>query len=592
MLETFLKQAEADRPVYLGAVREAFNKEGIHPFSCHVTLYDGTVRRFALRLPAWSKPREEAFVSSYVHAMLYNILSSLGAVRVDVYVDRKDAGSMALAEGLSGVFQTELPKTERTGYGKCLNVNERTLHALCGERQRFGFFVRNVSEEPEVAEPAPVRGGGTVFERLPELAATRMVMGMDIGGTDVKLVASVNGTLAVFKEFDWFPASFTRAEQLVEPLVLLTRLMRAAASLHAAGRASELDAAALDRHATMEDMERGTAAMEAAAGDDLRQFDAIGLCFPDVVIRNRIVGGETYKTRGMRANRELDYEAQFAKITGLVDRLADFVTPDGEVMNTNDGPMAAFTTAVEQAAAGMDVSDGFFAHTLGTELGTGWVRPDGSIPEIPLEVYNFIVDLGSAPQQAYEPDDARSVNNFNTGLPGTLQKYACQSGVFRLAARYLPEQAPGVWQEAVDKGFFVRSGEKLVVPTEPKDLRKPCLEFFIEKAAEPGQDTCAEIFRQVGESLGACWVETEYILRPEAKARTLFGRLVKNPVCFRLMCEGANRIVPELRQYAADGDLANTALMKQLEENPEYTVAQFAQAVGAVYYGCLAFAAN
>ena len=70
------------------------------------------------------------------------------------------------------------------------------------------------------------------------------------------------------------------------------------------------------------------------------------------------------------------------------------------------------------------------AHTLGTELGTGWVRPDGSIPEIPLEVYNFIVDLGSAPQQAYEADDARSVNNFNTGLPGTLQKYACQSGVF------------------------------------------------------------------------------------------------------------------------------------------------------------------
>jgi hypothetical protein len=33
--------------------------------------------------------------------------------------------------------------------------------------------------------------------------------------------------------------------------------------------------------------------------------------------------------------------------------------------------------------------------------------------------------------------------------------------------------------------------------------------------------------------------------------------------------------------------MANTPLMKQLEADPEYTVAQFAQAVGAVYFGNL-----
>ena len=27
--------------------------------------------------------------------------------------------------------------------------------------------------------------------------------------------------------------------------------------------------------------------------------------------------------------------------------------------------------------------------------------------------------------------------------------------------------------------------------------------------------------------------------------------------------------------------------MKQLDAHPDYTVAQFAQAVGAIYYGCL-----
>ena len=35
----------------------------------------------------------------------------------------------------------------------------------------------------------------------------------------------------------------------------------------------------------------------------------------------------------------------------------------------------------------------------------------------------------------------------------------------------------------------------------------------------------------------------------------------------------------------ADAGMANTDLMKQLEADPEFTVAQFAQAIGAVYYG-------
>jgi len=590
MLERFLSRARADEPVYLGEVRDAFAREARRPFRCHVLGYDGTVRRCPLLLPEYAPGAETAFVESYVYATLYNILSALGALRVDVYTEPGDAQLTALANRLNDVFQTDLPKELRSGYGKCLNVNERTIAALFGAEHRFAFRPLPLSEEPEVAERALCAPDGGVFARLPEAAAGKLAMGMDIGGTDVKLVASVYGKLAVYKEFDWFPAAFGRAEQLVAPLLLLTRLMRAAASLCAAGLGRFLDTAALGKHATREEMERGCAAMEAAANSALRNFDAIGLCFPDVVIRNRIVGGETYKTRGMRENKSLDYEKQFAEITGLADRLAVFVTPDGAVRNTNDGPMAAFTTAVEQAAAGMDVSKGFFAHTLGTELGTGWVRPDGSIPEIPLEVYNFIIDLGSFPQRAYLPNDARSVNNFNTGLPGTLQKYACQSGVFRLALRDLPAADPGVLREAFDRGLFVREGDLIVVPTEPEDRRKPCLEFFIEKASDPAHPACAEIFRRIGESLGACWVETNQILRPETAERTLYGRLVKSPACFEFLCEGARRVVPGLVQRAADDNLANTPLMKQLAGNPDYTVAQFAQAVGAVYFGCLGFA--
>lgn len=587
MLNDFLQLAEQDRPVYLTDVRSAFQASGTQPFSLHVTLYDGSVKRFPLMLPKTGSDTEAAFVASYVYATVYNILSSLGAKKIDVYLNPADRQAEALADTLSDTFQTALPKTERTGYGKCLNVNERILSVFAAEGERFGFNVFDIAGEPEVTESAPTSAVQGIFEKLPAFAEGRMLLGMDIGGTDIKLVASVDGKLAVCKEFDWFPAQYPTAREIIDPMLLLTRLMRAAASLCAAGKADQLDQSALGKHATAEEMLRGTEAMETAAGDALRSFDAIGLCFPDVVIRNRIVGGETYKTRGLRENKDLDYEAQFAQITNLNDELAAYVTENGVVMNTNDGPMAAFTAAVEQAAEGGDVSLGFFAHTLGTELGTGWVRPDGTIPEIPLEVYNFIIDLGSFRQKQYDSGDVRSINNFNTGLPGTLQKYASQSGVFRLAAKYLPDQAPAVFQEALEQGVLAWDGDRLIVPTEPKDMRKPCLEFFMNKAAEPGQDACAAIFREIGEYMAVTWQETDYILRPEAKARTLFGRLVKNPACFDLICAGGKARVPGLTQYAADGGLANTVLMKQLDAHPDYTVAQFAQAIGAIYYGCL-----
>lgn len=584
MLKTFLEEAARGRSVYITDVRNAFQARGTRPFHLHAALYDGSVRTFPLLLPETEGQAEAQFVAEYVHASIYNLLSALGGVRLDVYLDRTDRAALALAEGLDRTFQLSLPKTARTGFGKCLNVNERVLAALFHGEKTFSFGVHGVGEEPAEEPPSPA-AGQPVFSGLPALTAGRMLLGMDVGGTDVKLAVSVDGRLELCKEFDWLPSACARAEELTGPLLLLARLLRAAGSLCMAGREGEVDRASLERRASLSEMERAADAMERAAGADLQPFDAIGLSFPDVVIQNRIVGGETPKTQGMRGNPALDYEEQFTRITALNETLAA-CTAGGPVLCVNDGPMAAFTAAVEQGAAGADLSRGFFAHSLGTDLGTGWVRPDGSIPDIPLEVYNFIIDLGSRPQRVYPTEDARSVRSTNTGLPGALQKYSGQAAVFRLAAERLPQQAPELWQEVLDRGLFRWEGEALAVPTAPADMRKDCLEFFMERAAA-GQSDCREFFRQVGECLAVTWRETDYVLRPEAGDRTLFGRLVKHPACFRLLCQGAARREPELRLTAADGGLANTGLMKQLDARPGCTVAQFAQAVGAVYYGCL-----
>ena len=583
-IQSFVQAAKADRPVYICDVRDAFQRTGTRPFHCHVRLYDGNTRRFALKLPACEGPEEEAFVGEYLRATLYNLLSALGARSIGIYIDPSDAALADFAEGLNGTFQVDAPLAARSGYGKCLNVNQRTLASLLGPEVRFRFEVGDVAAEPRVAD-VPSPASAPVFAALPARAARGLFMGMDIGGTDVKLAASVDGRLVAFKEYDWNPAACGRAEQILEPLLLLTRLMRAAAAMAAEGLAGKIPVAAFGRAASDADMRAAAEAMEARLGGAPRGFDGIGLCFPDVVIRNRVIGGESHKTSGMRRNPDIDYEAEFARITGLCDALRAWVRPGGAVMNTNDGPMAAFTTAVERAAAGEALADGFFAHSLGTDLGTGWILPDGRIPEIPLEAYNFIVDLGSRGQRAFDAPDARSVNSFNTGLPGTLQRYACQSGAFRLAAMQLPEADPDAWREALDRGLFVREGGRLTVPTAPADMRKPCLEFLMARAEDP-DSPCAGIFRTIGEYLGVTWRETDWVLAPACRSRTLYGRLVKTRACFDLLCEGARRIVPGLRLEAADETLANTPLMRQLAARPDYTVAQFGQAVGAIHYAC------
>ena len=201
ILDTFLKQAAEDRPVYLTDVREAFQAQGTRPFHLHAVLYDGSVRVFPLKLPQG----EGEFLAEYVHAHIYNILSTLGAVRMDIYLDQEDRALAALAGGLGEVFQVDRAKGERTGYGKCLNVNERVLAALFQGRERFAFRMLDITEEPAGTETLRAAAGQPVFAQLPGRTRGRMLLGMDVGGTDVKLAVSVDGQLVLCKELTGFP---------------------------------------------------------------------------------------------------------------------------------------------------------------------------------------------------------------------------------------------------------------------------------------------------------------------------------------------------------------------------------------------------
>jgi len=599
----FVSRAQAGHTVYITHVREAFQglpADQSFRLGLELTLPDKSHRRSVLRLPRFSTEgadtAERTFVVEYFLAELYNRLSALGPRELELRAEAGIPEAAWLYAKFVEAFGLALTRRERRGYGRAVNVLERMVDSLekkTGSRMACTLSTGAIDEAvPEVRKP---RGAVAELARR-ALAGVegRNLLGIDVGGSDIKLALSLNGRLAALKEYDWFPARFTRIPSLTDPIEALVRLMtwKAVALGAADGTADPLLEAALAPAfvpgATDGDLLQALAAATPlmARRSGSFQLDGIGHSFPDVVVKDKVVGGEVYKTRGIRDNPALDYEAEFQELTNLDARLRPYVRAGGVIATINDGPMAAFTALVEQGAENpAKVADGIFAHTLGTELGTGWVTEDGVIPDLPLEVYNFIIDLGSYPEREFECDDPRSVRNFNTELPGTLQKYTSQSGAFRLALKHLPAERKDLLAHFSERGFVVPLGtEALRIPTEPKDRRKPFLEYLMSLPDNDGHPAVLQIFREIGEFLAIASLECDQILSPAARPRILFGRMVKNATCFRLMQEGARAIDSSIELVQAADELAVTTLMKELKADPEHTVAQFAQALGAVYY--------
>ena len=602
----FLKQAKAGKSVFITTVRNAFssmNDGDSTVMYCFLDTLDADKKRiFDLRVPSLKNVQAEEveFVKTYIHAEVFNILSSLGGRTLTMYVDRDDESLYSIVSGLSDVLDIQKDKASRSGFGRCINVIDRMLGAIVGEDVRFSIVVNDITTLPKSTEQVtPKATYDGIFKKVAENLEGKMICGVDIGGTDVKVAMAIDGKLECLKEYDWNPMCFPIAEMIIDPIVLLPRLTRAKVSLDestalAPAKKAELQgeiAKAMDRTAEYDQMQKIVELVEKELGGNIRKYDAIGLCFPDVVIKDKIVGGETTKTKGMRENASINYETEFSKLTKLDEMLLQLCKPGGVVKDTNDGPMASFTAGVEMAAsADADlVKNGVFAHTLGTELGTGWADSAGVIPEIPLEFYNCIIDLGHFVAKRYPAEDVRSINNINTGLTGTLQRYTSQGGIFRLAIETFPEQRPDLYKEIFDKGFVCEKevdGEKMLyVPTEPKDMRKSFLEHLMSLPQRENDEVTKNIFRQVGVYLAITWFETQRIVAPTSENRILFGRIVKNDTCFKLICEGARSVKRDIQFTVADADMANTKLMKQLAADSCFTVAQFAQAIGSIYYG-------
>ncbi len=541
MLSELIDRAERGESLWLPDLRDFFAAlPDARPIQLRLLRIDGIPESKTLYIPIWHSPKEERFVQEYLWAHVYNLLAVFSGCELCLGFDLNDPELSSLADSLPETFQLNVQ--QRKGYGKVLNIADR----LCAASGLPSFrFSRELLQ--------PVQSTRAVTCSLPDLPETlracctaaegKTLCGIDIGGTDIKLALSVDNQLVCTGEYDWNPQEYKTAEEILHPVLHQVELLRERAA-------------------------------KCLGLPNTPLLDGIGISFPDVVIGNRILGGETPKTAGIRNNPGVSYETEFGKLATLAERLQPQCRPGSPIRIINDGNMAAFTAAVELACSpdAQSVRDGIFAHTLGTDLGSGYLLPDGTVPSLPLEFYDLILDLGNYPARKLPPEDLRSTRNENSGMPG-IRRYLGQAAAFRIAWELDP---------ALLEGFTEKEEDMLLLRMHPEDLRKPCLAHLMQMA-DNGNPVAQEVFRQIGRNLGIICREADDLLHPVSRRRFLYGRFVRSETCFRFIQEGCSETAPSFMLVVPDENLACSPLMRQLADRTGTSIAQFGQAIGAIY---------
>ncbi len=351
---TELSQAIRDgEPLYVDEVRAFF---GRHPESRLVTysllLSDAASHRvgsISIPPPDALSEDERNVAVDFLQAEFYNLLTTLGGRSLTIYLGKGGKVLLPIIEPVVASFQVDSSRSERRGVGRVMNVIERMLSALDGDVSAGAahFEIEVVaSDPPELPENHSFQAeSDRTLVAVTESLDGKVFCGLDVGGTDIKAALVIDGSLIGLKEYDWNPAVLTNAEEIIDPIVDIVRMLGARAA--AGARATEPDFAllyqeGLEKSVSPERLHTVADELERKVGG-LAVFHGIGVSFPDVVVRNKVVGGEVPKTLGMRSNTNRDFEEQFSLLTGLDEALGAFCVSGAGVHSANDGPMAAFT---------------------------------------------------------------------------------------------------------------------------------------------------------------------------------------------------------------------------------------------------------
>ena len=533
---------------------------------------------------------ERELYRRYLLAMMNNLLVSFGGAGLELYFDETDQELKSLAEEAVAEFQADSPRNDRKSYGVYLNyINRMNVFLGLG---RFAFQLKDLSAWPEldpekeyrIYVPQKEEEELKLLKRTATELEGRCICSLDVGGNSIKGAVVKDGRALVLKEYQWYPTGCRTAQEMNDPMLLMVRFLSACTGLMERDGNLAAAEAAFAKNVPYGQLLAETEALERSGICTKGRFDAIVIGFPDIVVHNKIAGGESFKHQGMKNNPDTDYEVEFFKTSDLDELAAPYAKEGAPVVVLNDGNAASYITSVEQTFAPESFIDenGMFCCTIGTEMGTGFISRGGTIQHIPLEGFQHVIDLGNEEYQKYPPADLRSVNSTNTGIPGVVQKYISQMGLFRMALTALWESKDPLFEKLQEMGLIAydAGADTLYSVLEPEDRRGALTRFLVSQLSE-GCPAVEEAFRMMGKAMGIL-IDQDRLIFPEITTRRLLsGGIIADDRAFALMREGLRAYNPSYDVMRLDEETMYSPLLRSM--TPEQR--SFNVAIGSAYIG-------
>lgn len=533
---------------------------------------------------------ERELYRRYLLAMMNNLLVSFGGAGLELYFDETDQELKSLAEEAVAEFQADSPRNDRKSYGVYLNyINRMNVFLGLG---RFAFQLKDLSAWPELSPekeyriyvPQKEEEELKLLKRTATELEGRCICSLDVGGNSIKGAVVKDGRALVLKEYQWYPTGCRTAQEMNDPMLLMVRFLSACTGLMERDGNLAAAEAAFAKNVPYGQLLAETEALERSGICTKGRFDAIVIGFPDIVVHNKIAGGESFKHQGMKNNPDTDYEVEFFKTSDLDELAAPYAKEGAPVVVLNDGNAASYITSVEQTFAPESFIDenGMFCCTIGTEMGTGFISRGGTIQHIPLEGFQHVIDLGNEEYRKYPPADLRSVNSTNTGIPGVVQKYISQMGLFRMALTALWESKDPLFEKLQEMGLIAydAGADTLYSVLEPEDRRGTLTRFLVSQLSE-GCPAVEEAFRMMGKAMGIL-IDQDRLIFPEITTRRLLsGGIIADDRAFALMREGLRAYNPSYDVMRLDEETMYSPLLRSM--TPEQR--SFNVAIGSAYIG-------
>ena len=529
-----------------------------------------------------------------VLAMLNNMITSFGGASLDIYFETRDKTLLKMLTEAAAEFDIDRTDNFRTGYGGCINyVNRMNKFLNLGRFTMSLFDIRDWKEPPPSMElrlykPGSEQKDVELLRRSALEMEGKCFCSLDVGGNSIKGAVVKGMEIAAVKEYQWFPTGIKTADEMNGHQLLMLRFLGCCTGAMEAGvdLSDRPVADAMATDASYRTVQAAAEYLEAKGISPLARFDAVVIGFPDIVVFNKIAGGETFKQQGMKHNSGSGYETEFSKTSELDDLARPYVKESSSpVVVLNDANAASYLLSVEQSLSENTLIDehGIFVNTVGTEMGTGFVSRGGTIHYIPLEDYQHIIDLGNTDYWKYPLNDLRSINNMNTGIPGTVQKYITQLGLFRMAASWFLEHDRSVIEKMAAQKLVSFDAENDIIEmiTDPINTREKLTLLLTRQMLSEENPVVEEVFRTMGKAMGVL-IDQDLLLFPEIKPRRLIsGGIMADDGVFRLFSGALKEHNPSYEAIRLDENIVLHPLLKKIPREKR----NFTAAVGGALIG-------